>query len=65
MHHSQFRRRQLGFGGEVVAAARSEETGEGAAGTDVVGADFGAENVVVLNHLDCGIEAGTSQWVWA
>lgn len=48
----------IGIGDELVAAARSEEIGGGCAGTDVVGADSGAENVVVLNHLDCGIEAG-------
>lgn len=48
----------IGFGDELDSAARPEEIGGGGAGTDVVGADSGAENVVVLNHLDCGIEAG-------
>lgn len=49
----------IGLGDEVAAAAaRSEEIGGGGAGTDVVGADTGAEDVVVLNHLEYGIEAG-------
>lgn len=49
----------IGFGDELgEAAARPEEIGGGGGGTDVVGADSGAENVVVLNHLGCGIEAG-------
>lgn len=49
----------IGFGDGLVSAARSEEIGGGRrGGTDVVGADSGAEKVVVLNHLDCGIEAG-------
>lgn len=48
----------IGIGDELVAVASSEEIGGGGAGTDVVRADSGAENVVVLNHLDCGIEAG-------
>lgn len=58
MHHSQFPTSSIGFGDELVAAARPEEIGGGGAGTDVVGADFGAEKVVVLDHLDCGIGAG-------
>ena len=58
MHHSQFRRRSIGFGDGLDAAARPEEIGGAGAGTDVVGADSGAENVVVLNHIDCVIEAG-------
>lgn len=41
----------IGIGDELVVAARPEEIGGGDAGTDVVGADSGAENVVVLNHL--------------
>lgn len=48
----------IGFGDGLAAVARPEEIGGEGAGTDVVGADSGAENVVVLDHLDYEIEAG-------